>query len=85
MVREAADKKANNIQARSLVARNMENMSDAAQRREQQKWAIEKPKFDTARKIHVYGSAECAQVGVVFTETHVGFAQQRVCLAQGSF
>ena len=46
-----ADKEANNIQARSPVARIMENMSDSAHRREEQKWAIEKPKLDNARKL----------------------------------
>ena len=51
MVCGAADKKANNIQARSPVARNLENMSGAAQRREEQKWAISKPKVDNARRL----------------------------------
>ena len=49
MVREAADKKASNIQARSLVARNMENMSDADQRQEKKR-AAEK-KLNNARKL----------------------------------
>ena len=51
MVRGRLAKTANNIQARSLVARNMENMSDAAQRKEKQKWTIEKPKLVNARKL----------------------------------
>ena len=53
MLLAAADKKANNIQTRSLVARNRGNMSNAAQRREKQEWAIEKPKLDNARKLRV--------------------------------
>ena len=51
MVPGAADKEANNTQARSLVVRNMENMSDASQRKEKQNRAIEKPKLDNARKM----------------------------------
>ena len=48
MVRGATDKEANDIQARLPVARDVENMSDEAQRKEKQKWAIEKPKLDNA-------------------------------------
>ena len=36
------DKEANDIQARLLVARDMEVMSEASKRTEKQKWTIEK-------------------------------------------
>ena len=52
MVLVAADKEANNIQARSLCGqRHWKNMSDTAQRKEKQKWAIEKPKLDNERRL----------------------------------
>ena len=44
-------KKQTTSRPESLVARNMKIMSDAAQRTEHQKWAIEKPKLDNARKL----------------------------------
>ena len=47
----AADKEATNIQTRTPVARDKENMSDAAQRKEQQNWTVEKPKLDNSRRL----------------------------------
>ena len=49
MVREAADKEANNIQARSLAARNMKKCQK--QLNAKKKWAIEKPKLENARRL----------------------------------
>ena len=50
MVRAETDKKTNDLQARHFVARDLE-MSDASKRKEKQKWAIEKPKLDNARRL----------------------------------
>ena len=49
LVRAAVDREANNVHARSLVARNLENMSDAAQRTEKQKW-LSKNQSSTMRE-----------------------------------
>ena len=49
MVRGVADKRSKQHPARSPVARERNNLSDAAQRK--QKWALEKPKLDSARRL----------------------------------
>ena len=87
MVRGAADKEANNIQARLPVVRKMENLSDAAQRKGKQKWAIEKPKLDNARRLRGIYFIDPADAG--FTETILKkrgeswkFRCEQLCLAR---
>ena len=53
MVQEETDKTANDIQTRLSVARNWKDMSEAAQRKETQQWAIEKPNLDNTRGLRV--------------------------------
>ena len=52
MVRGATDEETNDIQAWLLVPQIWIDMSEAAQRKENQKWCIEKPKFDSATHLH---------------------------------
>ena len=51
MVRGETDKKTNDLQARHFVAEIRKDMSDALKRKEKQKWAVENPKLDNARKL----------------------------------
>ena len=52
MVRRETDKKTSDIQARSFMARNSgREWQRNAKLREKQKWAIEKPKLDNARRL----------------------------------
>ena len=52
MVRGETDKKTNDMKAGLSVARDLEkDMSDASKLKEKQKWAIEKPKLDSARRL----------------------------------
>ena len=51
MVRVETDKKAANIQARSFMARTLDEIGKKCQAEEKHKWAIEKPKLDNARKL----------------------------------
>ena len=52
MVREETDKKTNDFQTRHSVARDLErDVSDASKRKGKQKWVIDKPKLDIARKL----------------------------------
>ena len=51
MVRGATDKEANDIQARLPVAGDMERHFRSSARKEKQKWTIEKPKLDNARRL----------------------------------
>ena len=45
------DKTASNIQARSFMARTLEQIDKNAKLKEKQKWSLEKPKLDNARKM----------------------------------
>ena len=45
------DKNSNDYQTRSCMARSMDEIGEAAQNREKQEWAKEKPKFETARRL----------------------------------
>ena len=51
MVRGKTDKKASDIQARSFMARTLDEICKTAKLKERQKWAIEKPKLDNARRL----------------------------------
>ena len=51
MVWVETDKKTNDHKARQIMARNVEIFSDASKRKEKQKWTIEKPKLDNARRL----------------------------------
>ena len=51
MVWEAVDEETNDIQDYSWPE-VWKDMSEAAQRKEKQKWATEQPKLDNARRLH---------------------------------
>ena len=51
MVRGETDKKAADIQARSFMARTLDELGRNAKLKEQQKWSHEKPHLDNARKL----------------------------------
>ena len=51
MVWGAVDKKAKKNPGRITCGQKYGIMSNAAERKEKQKWAIEKPKLDNARKL----------------------------------
>ena len=50
-VRGAAFKNSSNNQAWSVVTRNLVQNVKAAQRKEKQQWAVEKPKLDNVRNL----------------------------------
>ena len=43
--------KTDDLKARQCMAKYVENMSDASKRKEKQKWPIEKPKLEIARRL----------------------------------
>ena len=51
MVREETNEKTNNRTTRQCVPDMWKHMSDASKRKAKQKWAIEKPKLDSARQL----------------------------------
>ena len=51
MVREKNDKKTNDLQTRHFVPEIWQDMSDGSKRKEKQKWSVEKPKLDNARRL----------------------------------
>ena len=51
MVHGAVDEETNDIQPDYLWPETRKDMSEAAQRKEKQKWTIEKPKLDNARRL----------------------------------
>ena len=51
MVREETDKKAANVQARSFMARTLEEIGKNAKLKERHKWSDEQPKLDNARSL----------------------------------
>ena len=51
MVQGETDKTASDIQARSFMARTLDEIGKKAKLREKQKWSHEKPKLDNARKL----------------------------------
>ena len=51
MVWREPDKTASDIQARSFMARTWRGLARNAKLREKQKWSIEKPKLDNARRL----------------------------------
>ena len=48
---ERLNKTAGNIQARSFMARNLENNEKNAKLKEKQKWSDEEPELDNARRL----------------------------------
>ena len=51
MIREETDKKAANIQARSFMARALDEIGKNAELKERQTWSNEKPNLDNARRL----------------------------------
>ena len=83
MVRVAVDKETNNIQARSLVARDVEKHVRCSSTEKKQKWAIEKPKFIDPADARVQGNDEkCAKTVGSFDASSYAL-QDQVKKAQG--
>ena len=51
MVRGETDKTASDIQARSFMARTLDEIGRNAKLRERQEWSMENPKLDNARRV----------------------------------
>ena len=51
MVREETDEETNNLKTRQCMPDRWKLMSDASKRKAKQKWTIEKPMFDNARRL----------------------------------
>ena len=51
MVREETDEETNDLKTDNVWPDMWKHMSDAPKRKEKQKWAVEKPKLDNARRL----------------------------------
>ena len=76
MVQGAADKEANNILARLLVARNMEKICQTQPTAKKNKWAIEKPKLDIDKARRLRGIYFIDAANAEFKESIKKYAEK---------
>ena len=78
------DKNANDLLSYTLWPEIWKDMSDASKRKEKQKWAIEKPKIDNARKLRSIYFIDPAdeEIKDIMKNVSWKFRCQQQCLAE---